>query len=81
MVSVVEELKGKLAELEVRLEEIKAQALVLEALKAAFATVIGVFDPSARGPNFLRSQRGGTDQLLAAVSPTYSEVVTYVAVR
>lgn len=36
MVSVVEELKGKLAELEARLEEIKAEAVVLEALKAAF---------------------------------------------
>ncbi|WP_162145358.1 hypothetical protein [Rhizobium mesoamericanum] len=45
--SVVEELKGKLAELEARLEEIKAEALVLEAQKAAFATVIKVFDPSA----------------------------------
>ncbi|WP_245424368.1 hypothetical protein [Sinorhizobium sp. BJ1] len=47
MVSVVEELKGKLAELEARLEEIKAEALVLEAQKAAFATVIKVFDPNA----------------------------------
>ncbi|MBB4187365.1 hypothetical protein GGE07_004029 [Sinorhizobium terangae] len=45
--SVVEELKEKLAELEARLEEIKAEALVLEAQKAAFATVIKVFDPSA----------------------------------
>jgi hypothetical protein len=45
MVSVVEELKGKLVELEARLEEIKAEALVLEVQKAAFATVIKVFDP------------------------------------
>jgi hypothetical protein len=47
MVSVVEELKGKLAELEARLEEIRAEALILEGQKAAFMTVIKVFDPSA----------------------------------
>lgn len=47
MVSVVEELKGKLAELEGRLEEIKAEAQVSEAQKAAFETVIRVFDPGA----------------------------------
>jgi hypothetical protein len=41
------ELKGKLAELDARLEEIKTEALVLEAQKAAFATVIKVFDPRA----------------------------------
>lgn len=45
MVSVVEELKGKLAELEARLEAIRAEALILEGQKAAFVTVIEVFDP------------------------------------
>lgn len=47
MMSVVEELKGKLAELEVRLEAIRAEALILEGQKGAFLTVIKVFDPSA----------------------------------
>ncbi len=47
LVSVVEELNGKLAELGARLEEVKAESLVLEPQKAAFATVIEVFDPSA----------------------------------
>ncbi|WP_198021160.1 hypothetical protein [Rhizobium sp. IBUN] len=38
--------EAKLAELEARLEEIKAQALALEAShKVAFVTVIKVFDP------------------------------------
>jgi hypothetical protein len=45
MVSVVVELKGKLAELEARLEAIRAEALILEGQKAAFVTVIKVFDP------------------------------------
>ncbi|MDQ0323588.1 hypothetical protein QO002_005794 [Pararhizobium capsulatum DSM 1112] len=47
MVSVVEELKAKLAELEARLEAIRAEALILEGQKAAFTTVIKVFDPLA----------------------------------
>lgn len=47
MVSIVEELKGKLAELEARLEAIRAEALILEGQKAALMTVIKVFDPSA----------------------------------
>ena len=47
MVSVVEELKGKLAALEARLEEIELEVLVLEARKAAFATIMKIFDPSA----------------------------------
>lgn len=47
MVSVVEELKGKLAELDVRLEAIKTEALVLEGQKAAIMTVMEIFDPSA----------------------------------
>jgi hypothetical protein len=46
MVSIVEELKEKLAELDARLEEIKVEALALESQKAAFVTVIRVFDPS-----------------------------------
>ncbi|MCS4096724.1 hypothetical protein [Rhizobium sp. BK176] len=46
MVSVVEELKGKLAELEARLEAIRAEALILEGQKSAFMTVLKVFDPS-----------------------------------
>jgi hypothetical protein len=52
MVSVVEELKGKLTELEARLEAIRAEALTLEGQKAAFMTVIKVFDPyTAYEPN------------------------------
>ncbi|WP_260692402.1 hypothetical protein [Rhizobium laguerreae] len=47
MASVVEELKGKLAELEARLEAIRAEALILEGQKSAFMTVIKVFEPSA----------------------------------
>ncbi|SCX03962.1 hypothetical protein DSM25558_0591 [Agrobacterium sp. DSM 25558] len=47
MVSVVEDLKHKLADLDARLEEIRAEAFVLEAQKAAFATVIRVYDPEA----------------------------------
>ncbi len=47
MVSVVEELKCKLAELEARLEAIRAEALILEGQKAAFMTVIKVYDPHA----------------------------------
>lgn len=47
MVSVVEDLRQKLADLDARLEEIRAEALVLEAQKAAFATVIRVYDPEA----------------------------------
>lgn len=47
MVSVVEELKGKLAELEARLEAIKAETLVLDGQKAAIMTVMDIFDPSA----------------------------------
>ncbi|ASS56445.1 hypothetical protein [Rhizobium leguminosarum] len=47
MVSIVKELKGKLADLDARLEEIKAEALALESQKAAFVTAIKVFDPSA----------------------------------
>ncbi|MGO7040033.1 hypothetical protein ACCS60_16955 [Rhizobium acaciae] len=48
MASVVEELKGKLAELEALLEAIRAEALILEGQKSAFMTVIKVFDPSAK---------------------------------
>lgn len=43
MVSVVAELKAKLAELEVRLESIGVEALILESQKAAFT--------SARSPS------------------------------
>ena len=75
MVSIVEELEGKLAELDARLEAIKAEALVLECQKAAFVTVIKVFDPSAIS-ELLSSPRGRTDLPLAAVSPTFSEAVT-----
>jgi hypothetical protein len=75
MMSVIEELKGKLAELEARLEAIRAEALILEGQKGAFLTVIKVFDPSANS-SFISSPRGRTCQPLAAVSPTCSEVVT-----
>lgn len=47
MVSIVQELKGKLAELEAKLEAIRVEALILEGQKAAFETVIKVFDPRA----------------------------------
>jgi len=66
MVSIVEELKGKLAELDARLEEIEAEALALESQKAAFVTVIKVFDP-ARHLRLLSSPRGRIDLHLVAV--------------
>ncbi|TCS05288.1 hypothetical protein [Rhizobium sp. BK418] len=47
MVSIVEELKGKWAELDARLEAITAEALILEGQKAAILTVMEIFDPSA----------------------------------
>lgn len=47
MASVVGELRAKLAELDARLEAIRAEAAVLEAQKLAFETVIRIFDPSS----------------------------------
>ena len=47
MVSVVEELKAKLAELDARMHAAKAEIAVLEAQRTAFETVIKVFDPTA----------------------------------
>lgn len=46
MVSVVHELKGKLAEIGARLIAIREEAYALEGKKAAFETVIAVYDPS-----------------------------------
>lgn len=46
MVSVVDELKGKLAEIDARLAAIQVEAAALEGQKAAFATVIAVYDPN-----------------------------------
>jgi hypothetical protein len=45
MVSVVDELKGKLGEIDARLVAIKEEARALEEKKAAFEAVIAVYDP------------------------------------
>ena len=47
MASVVEDLKGKMAELDARLAAIRAEAATLEVQKAAFNTVIAVYDPAS----------------------------------
>ncbi len=57
MASVVGELKARLAELDARLEAIRAEAAVLEAQKLAFETVIEVFDPSAGASSIEQPQR------------------------
>jgi hypothetical protein len=46
MVSVADELKGKLAEIDARLMAIREEAAALEGQRAAFETVISVYDPS-----------------------------------
>lgn len=46
MVSVVDELKGKLAEVDARLVAIREEAAALEGQKDAFEIVISVYDPS-----------------------------------
>jgi hypothetical protein len=46
MVSVVEELKAKLEELDARMEAAKAEIALIEEQRAAFETVINVFDPT-----------------------------------
>ena len=50
MVSVVEELRAKLAELDARIEAAKAEIAILDAQRAAVQVVIGVFDPKAVSP-------------------------------
>lgn len=46
MVSVVEELKRKLAEVDAQLAAIRKEAAALEGQRAAFETVISVYDPA-----------------------------------
>jgi hypothetical protein len=50
MVSVVEELKAKLSELDARIEAAKAEIAILEVQRSTVQTVIGVFDPKAASP-------------------------------
>lgn len=46
MVSVVDELKGKLAEIDARLAAIREEAQALEGQRVAFETLIAVYDPT-----------------------------------
>ena len=46
MVSVVDELKGKLAEIDAKLVAIREEAQALEGQRTAFETVIAIYDPA-----------------------------------
>ena len=50
MVSVVEEFRAKLSELDARIEAAKAEIAILDEQRAAVQIVIGVFDPRAVTP-------------------------------
>lgn len=60
MVSVVDELKGKLAEIDARLVALRKEAAALEGQRVAFETVIAVYDPSfsiAAAPKSAKTDR------------------------
>jgi len=50
MVSVVEELRAKLLELDARIKAAKAEIAIMDMQQAAVQTVIGVVDPEAISP-------------------------------